>query len=163
MNFFLDFATVFRVVGIINQTFAQIRFLIYFLIDLYLHQIMIISSILYSVNNNRLPIGITVSKQTINSLLNFVPAYRHSRLPPLTSPLWKITRTPKTISKQSKLIRADARDDRVFCSRINRRVRGLEVRTCSEQIQVRGRGEKGWFLGGYIVWGRRTLFAGKVD
>jgi len=76
MNFSLDFATAFRV-DIINQTFGvQIKILIYFLLDLYLRQIMIISSILYSVNNNRPPIGIMVSKRTINSLLNSVPAYR---------------------------------------------------------------------------------------
>lgn len=124
---------------------------------------MIISSILYSVNNNRPPTGIMGSKRTINSLLNSVPAYRTRDYHPFASPWWKITRASKTISKQSKLIRADARDDRVFCSRINRGVRRLEVRTCSEQIQAQGWGGEGWFLGGYIVWGRRTLFAGKVD
>lgn len=60
------------------------------------------------------------SERAINSLLNSVPAYRTRDYLPLASPSWKITRAPKTISKQSKLIRADARDDRVFCSRINR-------------------------------------------
>lgn len=61
-----------------------------------------------------------VSKRMINLLLNSIPAYRTRDYLPFTSPSWKITRAPKTISKQSKLIRADARDDRVFCSRINR-------------------------------------------
>lgn len=115
----------------------QIIFLIYFLLDLF--QI-IIFPISYSINGNKLFKNYfgRQAKRLINWLLNSILAYLTRDYRPLTC-LSKITRIPETISKQSKLIRADARWSRFLLADKSRRKR-LEAWTCSEQIQARERG-----------------------